>query len=144
MNTLSSPLVRSINPVVVDAMTGAQAIVYFHCTDFVINEKARFKDQDGRVTFLLHITQLVEKPKADGTVSIEYEPFKTIAQNPKGAEYKLSTFMKKIVPVLFEGIDEENFDVNAYNQRKAQLMIEQIDFNSSFYFGLTADNLMAV
>lgn len=120
---MRTPLIKTVNPVMIDPMQGISKVVYFDSSTMVIDEQEVFKDQIGCVTF---IVRMMEK-LPDNTFA--YLP--TI--EPKQAKYKLSTYLTILDVKPSELIAE-----------KSDLMIQQIAVNSNQYWGLTASDLEIV
>ena len=130
--TKKEPLVSSAVPVTINAMTGEQRIVHFFCHDFAVNEERVFKDQEGCVSFVIHVCL----DNGGEGENLEYTSAPGIS--PVLAVYKLETFMTYLAGPMFA-----DSDINLYQARKAQLMVDQIDRYSNMYFGLTAAVLVA-
>lgn len=120
---MRTPLVKSINPVLVDPATGRETVVYFGTTVMQDNYSERFKDQNGCVTFVIDVFE---------RIGDDY--FVIPGIHPISAKYKRSTYF-----ALFG-----EMTLNEFEAQKAELMIAQINFNSSQYFGLTSSDLEIV
>lgn len=113
------PLIRTIEPVLVDSKLGVWKVLYFDSSVMTIDEDEFFKGELGCVT---HIVRTLEK--------LEDDTFNWIDNNPICAKYKLSTYLNIL-----------DLKPSELLTRKAELMIAQIDFNSAQYYGLKANDL---
>jgi len=113
-------LVKSIDPVVINLRTGREEVVYFGVSLMQDNYNEIFKEEERTITYVIEVFELI-----DGNfISIQ-------GVSPIAAKYKKSTYYS-----LFG-----EMTLNEIEAQKAALMIEQIDYNSENYFGLTADKL---
>lgn len=116
-----TPLVKSIEPVLINERTGQSDYIYFVNTKRVEDSAQYFKDQFGCVTFTIGFYTKNEDGKFIEIPGI----------SPHKAQYKLSTFM-----TLFG-----TFSFNEFQATKADIMIQEINANSVNYWGLTSDKL---
>lgn len=125
-NNIIPPLLRSASPLPISSMEpGKTATVYLHCSEYAINEAESFKDEKGKVTFLVYVSLKNEQGV--------YELIKTIPQNPKAATYKFSSFLSEIATTLFSDADPAG-----YRARKAEKMREHVVLYKSQFFGVEA------
>lgn len=113
-------MIRTKKAVLLDPMTGFSDVVYFDINRFLVDERAEFNNQIGKVMFEVNI---LVKDSAD--------EFHKILPKVKVAEYKLSTFLE-----LYG-----NLSFTDFLAQKDTLAINDVAYNSAMYWGLKAVDL---
>jgi len=113
-------LVKTKVPVVVDARTGVSEVLYFEKVAEQRDDFAIFKGQVGLYAYLIKVYVMVNENLIPAN---KIEPIQAV--------YKLSTWLK-----LFGDLTP-----NQIVTKERELLIQQIDYNSSDYWGLTSDDL---
>jgi hypothetical protein len=123
-------MIKTKQPILINPATKEEAIVYFDTFGFNYNEL------EQTVTFNLVAAKLVttttKKIQEGRLQDFELEEFHQIPFfGSRQAVYKMSTFNK-----IMSGVEFQDF-----SKVKDKLMIEQIDYNSSNFWGLTSNDL---
>lgn len=113
-------LVKTKEPVVVDARTGVSEVLYFEKVAEQRDDFAIFKGQVGLYAYLIKVYVMVNGNLVPAN---KIEPIQAV--------YKLSTWLN-----LFGDLTP-----NKIVTQEQELLIQQIDYNSRDYWGLTSDDL---